>query len=118
MSQDYPRANARLAEVGRHWADGEVSHETWRRERRSILREVCNKRADVQGEGVLPALRPAPVAAPVEVTSPDLPAVPAARKTESADPLPPDEVKNDDVLLLALLLILVIVSAVAVFMLA
>lgn len=116
MSQDFPQANARLAEVARHWADGEVSHETWRRERRTILREICNRRSDVQiGGGVLPVQRKASVA---DVTSPDVPVVKAAQAPSTVTAAPIEDIQNDDVLTLALLLILVLAGALLVFYLA
>ena len=114
MSQDFPQANARLAEVARHWADGEVSHETWRRERRTILREICNRRADVQTGAPLPVQRKASAA---DATSPDVPVAMAAQVSAAAA-LPAEDVQNDDVLTLALLLILVLAGALLVFYLA
>ncbi len=46
MKNDYPEANARLAEVAKNWADGEVSHEMWRKERRSIISSLLTSRRD------------------------------------------------------------------------
>lgn len=114
MSQDFPQANARLAEVARHWADGEVSHETWRRERRTILREICNRRSDVQIGSPLPVQRKVPL---TDVTSPVMPVAPVVPKA-TPEAAPAELAENDDVLILALLLVLVLAGAILVFYLA
>jgi len=117
MIQDFPHANARLAEVARHWADGEVSHETWRRERRNILREICAKRTDCQERA--PLLMGGATRSAVEV-----PSSPVAPPPPAAEPVPvvagpvESEVANEEVLTLALLLIAVIVGAILIFFLA
>ena len=114
MSQDFPQANARLAEVARHWADGEVSHETWRRERRTILREICNRRSDVQIGSALPVQRKVPL---TDATSPVMPVMPAVPQAKQ-EAVPVELAENDDVLILALLLVLVLAGAILVFYLA
>lgn len=112
MIQDFPQANARLAEVARHWADGEVTHETWRRERRNILREICSKRADYQARSPLPVVQaPRPVEAPVAP-------VQAESKVSVAVVEPASDIANDEVLTLALLLVAVVMGALFVFFLA
>ena len=47
MKKDYPQANARLAEVARSWADGELSHDAWRKERRAIIKNIWLRKTDV-----------------------------------------------------------------------
>ncbi|HEX5278121.1 MAG TPA: hypothetical protein VFW42_10680 [Fluviicoccus sp.] len=116
MIQDFPHANARLAEVARHWADGEVSHETWRRERRNILRELCAKRADCQERPpLLSGSASRAVPEPVSAVA----AAPAAVPVQPA-PVPDSdaEVANEEVLTLALILAVVVVGAILVFFLA
>lgn len=56
MQKDYPQANARLAEVARSWADGELSHDAWRKERRAIIKNIWLRKADVDSNqfGALP----------------------------------------------------------------
>ena len=46
MKNDYPNANARLAEVAKSWAEGEVSHDEWRKERRSVIASLLSSRRD------------------------------------------------------------------------
>ena len=115
MNQDFPQANARLAEVARNWAEGEVSQETWRRERRNILREICNKRVDVQGSA--PLVRKSPAK---DRTMPDLPAVVPVAATASPAASQPVvlDAEQDDVLTLAILLIVILAGAITLFFLA
>ena len=56
MKKDYPQANARLAEVAKSWADGELSHDTWRKERRAIIKDVWSNKKDLDSTqlGTLP----------------------------------------------------------------
>lgn len=49
MQKDYPQANARLAEVARSWADGELSHDAWRKERRAIIKNIWLRKTDLDG---------------------------------------------------------------------
>lgn len=44
MKKDYPEANARLAEVAKSWAEGEISHDVWRKERRNVLSAIWAKK--------------------------------------------------------------------------
>lgn len=114
MSTDFPHANARLTEVARHWADGELSQDAWRRERRHILGELCRKRTDCEGKPGAATAAPAPAvraAEPAVVPSP-VPVVlaPAAR------PGPEEAPANDDeVLMLGVLLVAVIGGALLIF---
>lgn len=118
MTQDFPHANARLAEVARHWADGEVSHETWRRERRNILRELCARHADCQERPSLltgtAAARPAPEMPVVAAPAAAMPAATPPVATEDVD----GDVVHEEVLTLALVLIAVVVGAILIFFLA
>ncbi len=56
MKKDYPQANARLAEVARSWAEGELSHDTWRKERRAIIKDISLRKKDLDSSqlGTLP----------------------------------------------------------------
>jgi len=47
MKKDYPQANARLAEVARSWAEGELSHDVWRKERRAIIKNIWLRKTDL-----------------------------------------------------------------------
>lgn len=118
MTQDFPHANARLAEVARHWADGEVSHETWRRERRNILRELCARHADCQERPSLitgtAVPRPAPEMPVVAAAAAAMPAATPPVATEDVD----GDVVHEEVLTLALVLIAVVVGAILIFFLA
>jgi cell division septation protein DedD len=115
MSADFPHANARLTQAARHWADGEVTQDAWRRERREIIGELCSKRADCGGEDTPSAA--APVARPAEsVTSPQLPVSPAKPvPAEPASQPAPADVADDEVLILGVLLLAVIGGALFIF---
>lgn len=110
MSIDYPKANNHLAIFAKRWADGEISHESWRRERRRVVRQVLAAQTDWQGEVIpLPGSKP---------KQPTLPAMPveaaAAKRAAAATPLlaTPSEAVHDEVLLLAVLLVAAISAAV------
>ncbi len=117
MSADFPHANARLTQAARHWADGEVTQDAWRRERREIIGELCSKRTDCEGEDVPSASAPVTVARQAEsVTSPQLPVSPAKpAPAEPASQPAPVDVADDEVLMLGVLLLAVIGGALFIF---
>ncbi len=108
MKNDYPQANARLAEVAKNWADGEVSHETWRKERHNIIKSLLVSGKDwVAGE-----TRAAPkrVVSASRATLPVMAAIPDAMLMGGAL-APQADVSNEDVLLLAVLLMTMLVTS-------
>jgi hypothetical protein len=115
MKNDYPEANARLAEVAKGWAEGEVSHDAWRKERRTIITALLTNRRDwLSSENrTLPPKR----SKFVNTTLPTI-KVPPQLIVDSVGQttglLFTDEVavSNDDVLLLALLLLVMILTAI------
>lgn len=114
MKKDYPKANARLAEGAKSWAEGEVSHEAWRKERRTIIsalkegRDWLTNEAAVVPKRIISASRATLPAMPV------LPSLPAthgnlaggAMMMEEADIVP------EDALLLAVLLLVMLTTAI------
>ncbi|MBK6758582.1 MAG: hypothetical protein KBF23_02505 [Agitococcus sp.] len=114
MKQDYPEANARLAEVAKSWAEGEVSHDVWRKERHSIISTVWSKKRDWENKQnhTLPLNKQAntspSLTMPNVVVPPQLLGTNAASLYQTAD----TEVSNDEVLLLALLLLSMVFTAV------
>ena len=117
MMADYPNANARLAAVARSWADGEVSHEAWRKVRNGIIRDITRNKRDCEGGDapVAPAVAAYPsgkhdVVPPAALaTSPGMPAV------RLDEPVKPAEAVHEEVLLLTFLLALVLVAAIVWF---
>ena len=110
MMTDYPKANARLAAVARNWADGEVTHETWRKIRNGIIRELVSGKPDATGSDIpavttMPPRKASPASTPL-ATSPVLPVV-EINPANAASP----EASHDEVLLLALLLVAVLAGA-------
>lgn len=113
MMADYPNANARLAAVARSWADGEVSHEAWRKVRNGIIRDITRNKRDCEGGEVPAAAYPSgrheAVTPAALATSPGMPVV------RLEEPAKPAEAAHDEVLLLAFLLALVLVAAIVWF---
>lgn len=114
MKQDYPEANARLAEVAKNWAEGEVSHDVWRKERHTIISTVWSKKRDWESNQnhTLPLNKkamPSPsLTMPNVVIPPQLSSINAASLYQAVD----TEVSNDEVLLLAILLLSMLFTAV------
>lgn len=110
MSIDYPKANNHLAIFAKRWADGEISHESWRRERRRVVRQVISAQSDWQGEAI-----PLPGSKPKQPTLPALPVEAAAVKRAAVtnpELATSSEAAHDEVLLLAVLLVAAIGAAV------
>jgi CHASE1-domain containing sensor protein len=114
MKNDYPNANARLAEVAKSWAEGEVSHDEWRKERRSVIASLLSSHRDwLSGENrTLPPKR----AKTINSTLPTIKVPPnlLAGSDAQVSVLLTAEVEatDDDVLLLALLLLVMILTAI------
>lgn len=108
MKKDYPQANARLAEVAKSWADGEVSHDAWRKQRREIIKNIWSKRRDLEGAQCA-TLPPPRKKASLDSTMPNL-IIPSAILTPNVANanamlfIEPVEISQEDVLLLAILL--------------
>lgn len=115
MKNDYPEANARLAEVAKSWAEGEVSHEAWRKERRSIITALLTNRRDwLSSESrTLPPKRSKLINATLPSIKVQPPLV-VGSGGQVTGLLFTEEitVSNDDVLLLALLLLVMIMTAI------
>lgn len=113
MKKDYPEANARLAEVAKSWAEGEVSHDVWRKERRSIISTVWDRKSDWESSQnrTLPAKNK--VTAPANLTMPNV-TIPAQLAVAHAALYEADDadVSHDEVLLLAVLLLSMLFTAV------
>lgn len=110
MKKDYPQANARLAEVAKHWAEGEVSHEVWRKERHHIIKSLLASGKDwVAGET---KASPKRAVSASRATLPTMAALSPSVLMDSGLTLntQPD-VANEDVLLLAVLLATMMVTA-------
>lgn len=112
MTADYPNANARLASVARSWADGEVTHEAWRKCRNGIIRDILRNKHDCPTSGGgAQASSPAPMTPPPVNRNPTAPVLPvgAAPAGQSAAE---GEAARDEVLLLALVLAIALVAAI------
>lgn len=114
MKNDYPNANARLAEVAKSWAEGEVSHDEWRKERRSVIASLLSDRRDwLSGEN---RTQPPKRTKTVNSTLPTIKVPPSFLATSDAQVhvLLTAEVESadDDVMLLALLLLVMILTAI------
>lgn len=114
MTADYPNANARLASVARSWADGEVTHEAWRKCRNGVIRDILRDKRDcpvsgAAGQGAV--TRPAmPASADRNPTAPTLPVgAPVVPADSSSTEV---EAARDEVLLLALVLAIALVAAI------
>lgn len=113
MKKDYPKANARLAEVAKNWADGEVSHEAWRKERRSIIKALkegkdwlANEAAEVPKRIINASRATLPVIPVPPVLSPHGSFAGAGVMMES------QEMVHEDALLLAVLLLVMMMTAI------
>ncbi|PTQ89070.1 hypothetical protein [Agitococcus lubricus] len=113
MKTDYPKANARLAEVAKSWADGEVSHEAWRKERRTIIESLLQGKDWLASESVNSTKR---VVSAARATLPNIPAVPPflAPSPTIVNPhvMVAADVPHEDVLLLAILLLVMMMTVV------
>ncbi len=115
MKSDYPEANARLAEVAKNWADGEVSHEVWRKERRSIISSILTNRRDwLSGEN---KTTPPKRSKLINTTLPTIKVPPhllsgADGQVSVLLSHDVDVAADEDVLLLALLLLVMILTAI------
>lgn len=115
MKNDYPEANARLAEVAKNWADGEVSHEAWRKERRSIIASILTNRRDwLSGENkTLPPKRSKLINATLPtIKIPQHLLAGADAQVSVLLSHDMDVVADDDVVLLALLLLVMMLTSV------
>ena len=112
MKSDYPKANARLAEVAKSWADGEVSHEAWRKERRSIIQSIKGAKDEPSVE---PPAAPKRVANRSSTTLPTIP-VPAVLSPHhglaGASMAKSQDMLHEDALLLAVLLLAMIIVSI------
>jgi len=114
MKKDYPQANARLAEMAKSWAEGEVSHDAWRKQRREIIKNVFSKHRDLDG-GLSVTLPPNKKKASIDSTMPNL-TIPTAILTPNITNVStmlfaePVEISQEDVLFLAVLLFAMFVT--------
>lgn len=111
MKADYPQANARLAEVAKNWAEGEVSYEMWRKERHNIIKSLLVSGKDwVAGEA---RAIPKRVVTASRATLPAIAALPSNTLMTGGMALPQQaEVSTEDVLLLAVLLATMIMTTI------
>jgi hypothetical protein len=109
MKSDYPQANARLAEMAKNWADGEVSHETWRKERHNIIKSLLTSGKDwVAGEALAIPKR---VVSASRATLPIMPALPQSVLMGATIAPQQTEVSKEEVLLLAVLLATMLITS-------
>ena len=115
MTKDYPEANARLAEVAKSWAEGEVSHDVWRKERHTIISTVWSKKRDWDSNQnhTLPIKKKAVLPLP-SLTMPNMVVPPQLSSVNSASlyHMMDAEVSHEEVLLLAVLLLSMLFTAV------
>lgn len=113
MKHDYPAANARLAEVAKSWSEGEVSHDTWRKERRAIIKTVWSKKQDLPAEQgrTLPIKKHAPADSTLTMPNIIVPSQLALSGAVMFD-VAESEVSHEDVLFLAILLLAMLFMAV------
>ncbi|HQV21600.1 MAG: hypothetical protein H6996_09260 [Moraxellaceae bacterium] len=112
MKKDYPEANARLAEVAKSWAEGEISHDVWRKERRNVLSAIWAKKSDWESSQnrTLPLKKKA---SSNTLTMPKVDVPPQLAGAQLAMYEADDtEVSQEDVLFLAMLLLSMLFTAV------
>jgi|GEM_PF-2550458 hypothetical protein len=107
MKKDYPEANARLAEVAKSWAEGEVSHDVWRKERHTIISTVWSKKRDWESNqnNTLPLKKKAMSSPSLTMPNVVVPPQLSAANTSSLYQVVDAEVSHEEVLLLAVLLL-------------
>lgn len=113
MKKDYPEANARLAEVAKRWAEGEVSHDVWRKERRHVLSVICLKNTDWENQqnSTLPLKKKASTEM---LTKPNITIPPQLLQGQAATLYNIDDtdVPQEDVLFLAALLLAMLITTI------
>ena len=115
MKKDYPQANARLADVAKCWADGELSHDTWRKERRAIIKDVWTRKKDLENN----QLGTLPIKSHKKQSNQTLPNLPVHTlvnhqlgSTAAVFLAEDSEVLQDDVLLLGILLFSMVLTTI------
>lgn len=113
MRKDYPKANARLAEGAKSWAEGEVSHEAWRKERRGIIKALrdgtdwlTSEAAEVPKRIISASRATLPVIQVPPMLSPHAGLAGGAMMMDSTEML------HEDALLLAMLLLVMIMTSI------